>query len=164
MAFDIDNQNMISLTRGDSAVFSLFLNKGTDLLPLRYIIHDIFEDDEIVAREEVYLALEEPNQPFENAIVKKVFNSCNVDKKGDIIIDFKHDDTKCLIPGKYYLEIKAKLIEIADVDEYTCGIFYTSENGRLVEKVLPTEYEQGKIYYNVDINTVVQRTQFTLLE
>ena len=92
----------ISLNRGDSALLTLDINAGNELYPVEFILGD---------KDCLYMAIEEPNQPFENAIVKKVINNSNTikDKDGNIIIEIKPDDTVCLLPGLYYYEIKAKL-------------------------------------------------------
>lgn len=121
--FNVDVSGRITLTRGDTASPSLFLNKGTDLKPLRHILQD---------GEEVYFAIMEPNQPFECAIVKKLLTKDNLNKNGDVVINIEHDDTRCLLPGKYFYQIKASI--------------YNSETDK---------YE---------INTVVQKTEFTLEE
>ena len=81
---NIDINNNVTVTRGDSFKRPLFLNSGTDLKPSRYVLKD---------SDEVYLGIMEPNQPFENSIVRKKFS-----------------DTEKLIPGTYYYQIKAKFI------------------------------------------------------
>lgn len=121
--FNVDVSGRITLTRGDTASPPLFLNKGTDLKPLRHILQD---------GEEVYFAIMEPNQPFECAIVKKLLTKDNLNKYGDVVINIEHDDTRLLLPGKYFYQIKASI--------------YNSEKDK---------YE---------INTVVQKTEFTLEE
>lgn len=92
----------ISLNRGDTATFSLNINAGTDLYPLEFKLKE---------KDCLYMGIEEPNQPFEKAIVKKVINTRNnlIDKDGNILVDIEPDDTVCLMPGLYYYEIKAKL-------------------------------------------------------
>ena len=64
MSFNITRDNIVSLTRGDSARFPLFINTGTAIKPVRYVLAD---------EDEVYLAVMQPNQYFENAILKKKF-------------------------------------------------------------------------------------------
>lgn len=115
----------ISLNRGDSATFALNINAGTDLYPLEFKLTD---------KDCLYMGIEEPNQPFENAIVKKVINTSNslIDKDGNILVDIEPDDTICLMPGLYYYEIKAKLyrsnqykngyLTIAFSDDFTYSI------------------------------------------
>ncbi len=101
--FYIDNlTGEICLNRGDNASFTLCINQGSNLSPLQYKLKEM---------DNLYFAIEEPNQPFENAIVKKVINLQNnlLDKNGNITFDIVSDDTVLLMPGLYYYEIKAKL-------------------------------------------------------
>jgi len=100
MSTNVSN-NMIELTRGDSAKYPLFINEGSDLCPTRY---DIDEKDEL------YLGIMEPNQPFECALVKKKYNknTLKYDDCGNILIKIEPEDTVALIPGKYYYQIKLR--------------------------------------------------------
>lgn len=100
---NISKDNNISMTRGDSWSVPLFLNKGTALTPLRRILS---------SRDAVYFAIMEPNQPFENAIVKKKFTNKDVNKNKDVVVKITPEDTSLLRPGKYYYQIKAKFINI----------------------------------------------------
>lgn len=71
---------------------------------------EITNDISILA-DKVYMGIMENNQVFENAIVMKVFDiNSNLNEYGDIIIEFKPEDTVNLLPGKYKYQIKAKLI------------------------------------------------------
>lgn len=92
----------ITLNRGDTAQFSIFINAGTDICPVQY---------QLQPQDNLYMAIEEPNQLFENAIVKKLINTadCIEDKEGNIIVDITTEDTVGLLPGLYYYEIKANL-------------------------------------------------------
>ena len=92
----------ICLNRGDNAIFPLCINQGSDLKPFQYQLSE---------KDNIYFAIEEPNQPFENAIVKKVINLQNnlLNKDGNITVEIVPDDTVLLMPGLYYYEIKAKL-------------------------------------------------------
>lgn len=98
--FDITNNNIITLTRGDTAETTLVINIGTELEP---ILHELSGD------ECVFFGLMEPSCSFEDAILKKVFT------KDDVIIDdgipyvhiiFNTEDTELLLPGVYYYSIK----------------------------------------------------------
>ena len=96
--FTIDQDNAIRMSRGDSLYFSVFLNTGTTLQPQRYTLGtgDI-----------LYFAVMEPNQKFENALIKKSYTS--EDKKnenGDTIIEFTPEDTENVISGMYYYTVK----------------------------------------------------------
>ena len=53
----------------------------------------------------------QPNEPFECAILKKVFTKDNLNEFGDVLIELEPKDTECLIPGKYYYTVKAKFIK-----------------------------------------------------
>ena len=92
----------VSLNRGDDATFTLHINEGTNLCPIQYNLKE---------QDNIYFAIEEPNQPFEHAIVKKVINLKNslLDKDGNITFDITSDDTVALMPGTYYYEIKMSL-------------------------------------------------------
>lgn len=93
--------NMVTLTRGDTFERPLFLNKGTELKPIRY---------ELKTDDKVYLAITEPNQPFECAIVKKTYGRENLNINGDIVIRLESQDTELLKPGQYYYTIKAEFV------------------------------------------------------
>ena len=98
MSVTISNDNIITLSRGDTVNLPLFINEGSDLLPILYELKD---------NDKLYLGVMEPNQPFERAIIKKVFtNQSKKDQNNLILIKLEHEDTRELIPGKYYYKIK----------------------------------------------------------
>ena len=81
----------IRLTRGDSLDLPITINQGTTMEPVRY---ELDKDDEL------YFAVMEPNQPWEQAILKKKYTfDDKVD--GDICIKLRPHDTMCLLPGIY---------------------------------------------------------------
>ena len=106
--FDVSQNNKIVVTRGDTFSVPLFINRGTELKPLRYTLKE---------NDELYLAIMEPNQPFECALIKKVYSYENLNKYGDVLIEIEHDDTRCLEPGKYYYQVKARLYD-SEKDKY----------------------------------------------
>lgn len=96
----ISNNGFIHLARGDSFNVPLFINRGTVWCPIRYYI----EED---PNAKIYLGVMEPNQPFEEAIIRKIYTKDSEKTEfGDIIIGFDPNDTLYLLPGKYYYEIK----------------------------------------------------------
>lgn len=121
--FDISQNNLILVTRGDSFSVPLFINKGTDLKPMRYTISD---------KDEIYLAIMEPNQPFEYAVIKKVFTSKDLNKYGDVYIDIDHEDTCNLIPGKYFYQIKGRLWDY-DREKYIVNTLIDKTEFRIKE-------------------------------
>ena len=65
----------------------------------------------------VYFALMEPNQTFEQAILKKVFTTESPKTEdGNIIIHLKSTDTQNLLPGIYSYTIKLTTVNI-ETDE-----------------------------------------------
>ena len=97
--FRIETTGIVRVNRGDTFQCPLFINKGTELYPIRFRLKD---------EDKCYLGIMEPNQRFEDAIVKKVYTNSDENENGDIVIKFNTEDTLYLLPGKYYYEIKLK--------------------------------------------------------
>lgn len=97
----ISNNGFILLARGDTFRAPLFINWGSKSCPVRYYIKNHPKDT-------VYLGIMEVHQPFEEAIIKKMYTSdtAEINECGDIIVKLKSTDTECLLPGKYYYEVK----------------------------------------------------------
>lgn len=95
--FNINKENIITLTRGDSITIPLFINQGTKFTPIRYKLAD--EDS-------VYIGITYPNQSFENAVIRKKYTSKDLNKNGDVEVKFNQCDTQYLTPGTYYYEVK----------------------------------------------------------
>lgn len=98
------HNGIITMTRGDNVSIPLFINAGTELIPLRYVL----KDNDIV-----YFGLCEPNQPFENATVRKMYTKDNrkLAHNGDLLIVFDSKDTEYLEDGLYYYTIKLETIK-----------------------------------------------------
>lgn len=95
--FELTDDQMIYLSRGDTCSFTLIILTGNNLQNYRYRIKE---------NDEVYLGVTEHNECFENAILKKKYTIADVDENGDVVISFNHNDTKCLEEGTYYYTIK----------------------------------------------------------
>ena len=80
--------------RGDTFnhPFILYSGEGLD-----------FNEYQLQEGDKLYLAIMEPNQPWEQAIIKKAISNDN------LCIKLEPKDTMCLIPGLYYCQIKCKL-------------------------------------------------------
>lgn len=102
--FSIDQvSRVITISRGDSASFPVFINEGPAWAPLQY---DLSEYDTI------YFGVMEVGRKFEDAILKKTFNCYSEkDEDGDLLIKINPIDTLHLRPGKYYYSIKMKSID-----------------------------------------------------
>lgn len=105
--FNVSYNGIITVNRGDSFTAVMALNAGNELNPIEY---------EMTPDSFVYFAVMEPNQPFEDAILKKKLDIDDMDDNGDIIIHFKPQDTQCLLPGRYYYQVK---LQVCDPDDYS---------------------------------------------
>lgn len=98
MSARVNANNIITTNRGDSFKFPIQLNIGTIINPVWY---DMMEGDY------VYLGVMEANQPFEDALIKKKFDISDYDYDTQaLMIRFISQDTRYLLPGTYYYEIK----------------------------------------------------------
>lgn len=108
--FNLAFNGIITVNRGDSFYFPLTLNCGTEMEPISYIIDD---------RTYVYFGVMEPNQPFECALIRKTFTHEDCDEEGNVVIRFRPQDTQCVLPGKYYYQIKVQKFLSDDPEDYT---------------------------------------------
>ena len=108
--FNITNEGIISLSRGDSVSMPLFINAGSDVYPIRYEL----KDNDIL-----YLGICLPEQLFENAILKKVYTSDNwvINEHGDLVVSLTPNDTELLAPGLYYYIMKLVTVDELDNSE-----------------------------------------------
>lgn len=95
--FRIGNNGIVTVNRGDSFDLPVTLQTGTALQPQ---VYELQENDCL------YLGIMEPNQPFEVAIVRKKLTYDDVYDTGSIVFNFTPNDTLCLLPGKYYYQVK----------------------------------------------------------
>lgn len=105
--FNVSYNGIITVNRGDSFTAVMALNAGNELNPIEY---------EMTPDSFVYFAVMEPNQPFEDAILKKKLDIDDMNDNGDIVIQFKPQDTQCLLPGRYYYQVK---LQVCDPDDYS---------------------------------------------
>lgn len=89
----INTRPELHIHRGDTFSIDCIIYSGNNLNRELYNLND---------GDEIYFALLEPNQCWENAILKK--NSIDADSK----IKFDPKDTMCLIPGLYYYQVKLR--------------------------------------------------------
>ena len=101
--FKITSNGIITVNRGDSFELPIQLETGHAMSPINYSLRP----DDVI-----YLGIMEPNQPFETAIVRKKFTYEDLDKDGNINIRFWPNDTVCLLPGKYYYQVKIQTKDV----------------------------------------------------
>lgn len=122
--FNLAYNGIITVTRGDTFVLPLTLNGGTNLDPYQY---------QLDKNSFVYFAVMEPNQPFENALIKKKYSVNDTDEYGDVLIRFRPQDTQCVLPGKYYYQVKLQRFNSDDPEDYEVDtvvdktLFYITE-------------------------------------
>ena len=90
------------MTRGDTFIFPLVINSGTELNFEQYNLKD---------NEYLYVAIMEPGQSFEDAIIRKRYTTkSDKDKDGNILFILDSIDTEYLLTGKYYITVKLRSI------------------------------------------------------
>lgn len=99
----IDYNGIIRLMRGDSFSTPIHINIGTKLDPVYR---------SLTANDVLYFGLMEPNQAFEDAVLKKKFTFLDEkDDKGNTLLILDPKDTEKLLVGKYYYMIKLRTID-----------------------------------------------------
>ena len=90
--------NCFMLSRGDTFRFPITINCGTKLEPEIY---------ELKQNDTLYIAILEPGQSFENAIIRQTLTRKNADEEtGAITFILKSSDTEYMLTGKYFITIK----------------------------------------------------------
>ena len=125
----ISDNGVVSVFRGDSFTLPISVDLGTTLNLNIYTLQ---------SGDKLYLGIEEPECPFEMAIVKKVATASEQDSSGTISFFFVPDDTLYLVPGTYYYEVK-------------------------LQKML-TSNESGESGEDFEVDTIMQRTKFIIME
>ena len=96
--FCVNDINVFQLCRGDTFIFPININGGTKLYPEQY---------ELLDTDIIYGAILEPNQAFEDAIIrKKITKNSKTDKDGFPLFILESEDTEYLLTGKYYFTLK----------------------------------------------------------
>lgn len=95
--FNISSNGIVTVNRGDSFELPITLNIGNSIDRKEYVL---------TGTDVLYIGVMEPNQPFETAILRKVFTCADLDKNNHIVIKFWPEDTMYLHPGKYYYQVK----------------------------------------------------------
>lgn len=110
--FNIAFNGIITVNRGDSFTIPLVLNAGTAIEPVQY---------DASQTSYLYFAVMEPNQPFETALIKKKYHIPTMERgnEGQLLIKFRPQDTQCVLPGKYYYQVKVQTVNPDDVTDYT---------------------------------------------
>ena len=102
--FTISKNGIITVNRGDTFSFTVSINVGTSIDNIEYN----WPDEEHAT---LCFALMEPNQRWEDAILKKAYHKEDLVEDEEtkikrIEVKFKVEDTEYLLPGTYYYAIK----------------------------------------------------------
>lgn len=96
----VANNGIIEMNRGDTATFPVYVNVGTALRTIYY---------ELRPGDNLYFAVMEPHQKWEDAILKKTFDYNDFNTKYFCVpVHFYTEDTEYLHPGTYYYEVKLR--------------------------------------------------------
>lgn len=99
----IASNGIINLMRGDSFTTPIYINVGSKLSPKYYTLGPT---------DKLYFGLMEPNQAFEDAVLKKVIDfTADTDKDGNPLLRLNPIDTERLLVGKYYYMVKLRTID-----------------------------------------------------
>lgn len=96
--FVIYDNNLIDMNRGDSRSFTIFINKGSKLEPIRYILQEVAD--------KLVFYLTKAQDAFEDAILVKELTSNDLNSDGDAVINFMPEDTLDIESGVYFFEVK----------------------------------------------------------
>lgn len=96
------NNNILKMNRGDDIDFVFQINTGTPIKPVQCTLED---------GEALYFGVMQPNQKWENAVLRKKLTSENNDENGNIKLHLYSQDTENLIPGTYYYMVKIKIYD-----------------------------------------------------
>lgn len=94
--------NIITLNRGDTYEFDL-------------TIHDENSENgryRLTGNDAVYFGVMDPNQPFEDALLRKKYTVEDTDEEGNLFVTLNPEDTIDLLPGLYYYMVKLKMDHI----------------------------------------------------
>lgn len=100
----ISSENgIIRLMRGDTLTTPIRVNIGTAMNPVY---------KKLDSNDNIYFALMEPNQAFEDAVLKKRYDwTSDTDSEGNVLLKLDSQDTQQLLVGKYYYMIKFRSVD-----------------------------------------------------
>ena len=85
------------------------LNAGDSFIAPLYLYYNENELYKLNGTDKVYFAILEPHQAFEDAIVRHVYTTSDVNGDKNVLIRLTPEDTENLRPGVYYYEIKLQI-------------------------------------------------------
>lgn len=138
---NITRTGIITIHRGDTFSIEISTNVGSTSNPS----YPTFK-----LGDKIYLGVMEPNQDFENAIIKKVLvftTDFTADSK-TVTFSFTPTDTEYLLAGNYYYEVK-EMLPLSSI--YESGVVALTESGVITDG-------------NSQIFTILPKTKFIIID
>jgi len=99
---------IVEMHRGDTITLPIEINSGTTFKTVLY---------ELKPGDNLYFAVMEPHQKWEDAILKKTFDYTDFNTKYlCVLVHLYTEDTEYLHPGTYYYEVKLRKAQINTED------------------------------------------------
>lgn len=115
----VQDNGIIYLIRGDSLTCPITINIGNVLTPNWYKLQE---------GDKLYFGLLQPNEKFEDAIMKKVYDYYSEkNEDGDVLLKIFPEDTLKLAAGKYYYMIKLLKLNGEVITLVKPTLFYINE-------------------------------------
>lgn len=96
--FNKSNTNIITMNRGDTVEFSLYLNAGTNMGPKPF---------DLSAGAKIYFYILFPNEKFENAYLRQTYGKEDIAEDGyNLTVRLSSEDTISMPTGKYYYSVR----------------------------------------------------------
>ena len=99
---NISNNGIITIHRGDTFQAPILINIGTKINPEFYALDD---------RDVVYISICEPNQLFEDGLIRRIVTQEQFDFERHAWLNLSSEDTSNVKAGVYYYEIRIKLVD-----------------------------------------------------
>lgn len=130
------NQNYFTMERGDTFELPLEIYEGTDFNRNKYYL---------TPNDKIYVAILQPHESFENAIIRKVIDiNSDIDRCGNPIFTLESIDTEYLLTGKYFITAK--------IEQKICGRTF-------ITTILPMkEFFIEGTNKHIDKDTIIKHT------
>lgn len=111
---NIDSNKVITISKIDNSSFPVFINQGTGLEPIQYVLSD---------SDQVIFYLVPCNMQLCYYLIKKTFTIYDLNEDGNVELSFDRNDFKKISLGKYQYMIILKS--------------YDLENKQIIKTIIP---------------------------
>lgn len=106
---ELKSPKIIQVQKGTNFSIDLFINAGTKLHPVQYILNE---------HDKIYFIVTDANSDISNPLLKKIFTHDDLDEDNCVYMEFESEDTCFLCEGKYYYEIIGEFYD-EEKDKYS---------------------------------------------